>query len=301
MEEAVQLFSFVKTPEVAPDKNTTGLVPTNDVPGLEVAARGLGPDEWQTWEGELRYLVNSALVAEAADPGDLNAIRRVSELARDYLSLGLERLTGGDVARGTEVLRSTPSRRLFQVGFSCTLEVKYLADALAREASGNLRLLPYEASVIAALRRKRPMRALKVEGAEAVPFRSRRELDDARAIVQRARAQHAILSRITAGEGVELVPSLHAAVAWSLLGEAPSARALPVALLPKLSELLSASDAGKAAEVGLQRLAETDDERREAARLAKEGLEQLRQELGAVLRSGRPVGIETNVILPIEL
>lgn len=190
LEEAAALFSRVKLPPrpaVAP-----GLTGPERIDYLDAALRGLTPQERDALQDELRYLVNSALVAEGAEPGDGRAIRGVSERARDYLALGLEYLSG-DPARAADVVRDTPSRRIFQVGFSLTLELKHRADRLAKSPLARVRgvwmVAAPELPGFEALRRKRPLRALKVEGAEPVPFRSLRELADANQLLDRVEAQ----------------------------------------------------------------------------------------------------------------
>ena len=47
-----------------------------------MALEGLTPDEREGLEAELRYLVNAALVAEGAEPGDLSAVRAPSVSVR---------------------------------------------------------------------------------------------------------------------------------------------------------------------------------------------------------------------------
>jgi hypothetical protein len=60
-------------------------------------------------------------------------------------------------------------------------------------------LFPEEAAAVAALRLKRPRRALRTEGAEPVPFRSLRELASSEAILERAEAQVALLGALLGG------------------------------------------------------------------------------------------------------
>ena len=159
--------------------------------------------ERENLEAELRALANAALVAEVEEPGDLDAIRRVGEMARDYLLLGLEHLTGGDPTRAPEVVRDTEIQRIFQVGFSLTLALKYRADRLMNTPLAKVEGVPLlfaeEAAALEALRRKRPRRALKVPGAEAVSFRSRRELASSEAVLGRAEAQVALLGALLGG------------------------------------------------------------------------------------------------------
>jgi hypothetical protein len=159
--------------------------------------------ERENLNDELRYLANATLVAEVEDPGDLDALRRVGEMARDYLLLGLEHLTGGDPASAARVVRDTELRRVFQVGFSLTLALKFRADRLMKQplaqVEGTPLLFPEEAAAFEALRRKRPRRALRVPGAEPVPFRSRRELASSEEMLARAEAQVALLGALLGG------------------------------------------------------------------------------------------------------
>ncbi len=204
LEEAVRLFSRVDTgtpPAAAPG---TALAPGQGQPDyLEAAFRALDDVERENLETELRYLANATLVAEVEEPGELDAIRRVGEMARDYLLLGLEHLTGGDPARAAQVVRDTELKRVFQVGFSLTLALKFRADRLMKQplaqVEGTPLLFPEEAAALEALRRKRPRRALKVPGAEPVPFRSRRELAASEEVLTRAEAQVALLGALLGG------------------------------------------------------------------------------------------------------
>ncbi|ATB40971.1 hypothetical protein CYFUS_006433 [Cystobacter fuscus] len=204
LEEAVQLFSRVDTgPEPAPAVSAA-LAATREQPDyLEAAFRELDERERENLEAELRYLANATLVAEVEEPGDLDAIRRVGEMARDYLLLALEHLTGGDPARAAQVVRDTEIKRIFQVGFSLTLALKFRADRLMKEPFTKVEGVPLlfaeEAAAVEALRRKRPRRTLKVPGAEPVPFRSRRELAASEEVLARAEAQVALLGALLGG------------------------------------------------------------------------------------------------------
>ena len=160
---------------------------------LGEALRGLEDDERDALETELRLLANQALVAEGADPGDVDAQRDTLELVRDVLQLGLEQATGGDPEHAADVVREEHLKRIFQLGFSLTLQLKFRADRLMKRPLARIGevvlLMPWEARVVEALRRRRPRRALKVEGAEPVIFRSRRELAECNQVLDRAEAQ----------------------------------------------------------------------------------------------------------------
>ncbi|XXF75535.1 DUF6178 family protein [Myxococcaceae bacterium GXIMD 01537] len=205
LESAMALFSRVEVPEApAPTAGQAALAAERGrVDWLEAAFRGLTDVERDNLEAELRDVSNAALVAELADPGDLDALRQVGEMVRDYLSLGFEHLTGGDPARAPDVVRDVPMRRIFQVGFTLTLRLKYRADRLMQEplavVDGTPLLFSEEAAAVAALRLKRPRRALRVEGAEPVPFRSLREVAATEALLERATAQVALLRGLLGG------------------------------------------------------------------------------------------------------
>ncbi|HZI05298.1 MAG TPA: DUF6178 family protein, partial [Archangium sp.] len=204
LEEAARLFSRVDTGPAPAPAAVAALVATKAQPDyLDAAFRALDDVERENLEGELRYLANATLVAEVEDPGDLDAIRRVGEMVRDYLLLGLEHLTGGDPGRAAQVVRDTETRRVFQVGFSLTLALKFRADRLMKQplaqVEGTPLLFPEEAAVVESLRRKRPRRALKVPGAEPVSFRSRRELASSEEVLTRAEAQVSLLGALLGG------------------------------------------------------------------------------------------------------
>lgn len=196
LDEAMALYAWVDPDPLAP--------PAPATEGLQRAAGEARPDylaealrslpdgEREVLEEELRLLVNSALVADAADPGELEDLRRVGEQTRDYLSLGFELLTGQDPSLARAAVQKHPLRTIFRVGFSLTLQLKRRADRLAKSlftVAGETPLLAFERQSLAALRRRRPMRAVRVEGAEPMPFRSRRELEESAQLLQRVEQQ----------------------------------------------------------------------------------------------------------------
>lgn len=219
LEEAVKVFAWLD-PDKVSVRGTTGAAltaPGSRVDYVGAAFRGLDTVERQNLEGEVRYLVNCALVAEGAEPGDPPALRRYSEHARDYLDLGLEHVTGGAPELATEVVRETTLRALFQVGFSLTLRLKRQVERLAREEGSRFGdtwiCLDEEAVALAALSRRRPLKALKVPGAEPVPFRCKRELAESEALLQRVRAQRAVLQALLGASPAEVAARFDAKLA----------------------------------------------------------------------------------------
>ncbi|MBL9038181.1 MAG: hypothetical protein JNG84_06705, partial [Archangium sp.] len=210
LEEALKVFAWVDPDKVPQARAPAGLV-TNDPRADFVSAMftGLSAVERQNLEGEVRFLVNCVLVAEGAEPGDPPAIRRFSEAARDALNLGLEHVTGGQPELAPSVVREKPLRDLFQVGFSLTLKLKRQAERLSREPGSKFGdtwlALDEESAALAALLRRRPLKAVKVPGAEPVTFRSKRELIEAEALFTRVRAQRSVFAALLGANPAETV------------------------------------------------------------------------------------------------
>nr|WP_211194318.1 DUF6178 family protein [Pyxidicoccus fallax] len=330
LEEAASLFSRVDLPPrpAGPGPGPALTATGGHVDYLEAAFRGLTMLERENAEDELRDVANAALVADLADPGDLDAARRAAETVRDYLSLGLEHLTGSDPGRATDVLQETPLRRIFQVGFTLTLQLKFRADRLVRAPGammeGVLMVLPEEAAAIEALRRKRPRRALRVEGAEPVPFRSLREVAASEALLDRAEAQVKVFRGVLGGtaestrqalarfgvplETLGLERLLAAVVAMAVLEGRADARPVPLGRVVELGQRLFEgppdaprlrATAAERAVAGLEG-AVPPEARDELRRVLGLTLERLRDELGtAWLQEGRLDAI-ASAVLPME-
>ncbi len=204
LERAQAVFTFVEPgPSASYSAQTARELAGPPLDYLGVALRAEEPEEREKLEEQFRYLANSVLVAEAAEPGDPVAGRRIAEMVRDYLALGFEHLCGGDPGRATPIVRQLGLRRVFQTGFSLTLQLKFRVDRLDRlplaRLEGEYLAFPPEANILSALRHKRPMRALPVEGAEPVPFRSAAELRSAEGAIARAEQQIAFLGALLGG------------------------------------------------------------------------------------------------------
>jgi hypothetical protein len=249
-------------------------------------------------------------------------------MVRDHLSMALEHLTGGDPALSAACLREVPTRELFQVGFSLTLRLKFQVDRLAKEPLAKLDAtwlaLPDEARVLDALNRKRPLRALRVEGAEPVPFRSLRELDSARSAVRRAASQVAFFRSALGGteaaarealalfaEPLETLGTerlLAALVAQAVLDGVVRAAPVPservAALCDRLFDgtpsapSLRAAAAARASSV--LKGAATSPSAEDVGALVDAALEKLRTELGAAWLGERKLYPSLGEVLPIE-
>ena len=79
-------------------------------------------------------LLNRVLVADHVEPADLERVRETTARVRDTLSLGLERLSGGDVREAALLLARVEVDEIFGVGWSITAAVGRRARELERQA-----------------------------------------------------------------------------------------------------------------------------------------------------------------------
>jgi len=323
-ESAAGLYAAVPLPADAPGAASAELARSRGRGELlQAALAGLDAIEAENAAEELRGVYNAALVADGVDPGDLEGFRAAAERARDTLGLGLELLTGGDPRRATEVVRGTTLRKIFQTGFSLGLRLRHRADRLAARPlariDGEWMLWPEQAAVVSALRRPRPLRALPVEGAEPVPFRSVAEVRQAEADLERAERQHALLSTLLGGDEESaraaldrLGPAwptggtpavLAAAVANALLDGEPRVAAVSARRTMELGRAFLAAgtppsvrpEAVTRAAAALAAAVPRSGE--EAQRLARAVLDRLADQVGQALLAG-PLPVEAKTVLP---
>ncbi|MGE0398694.1 MAG: DUF6178 family protein [Kofleriaceae bacterium] len=111
------------------------LVIAEEVIGRNFLARAIGaiddPAESERIESALAVLVNKVLAAARAKPGQTEVMRRGALYATATLSLGLETVARGDLGRAKQALLSIGLQRLFRVGYTVTLKLARLAQALA--------------------------------------------------------------------------------------------------------------------------------------------------------------------------
>jgi hypothetical protein len=118
------------------------LAPLAEGSRLARAAAGLDAEERQALELQLLGAGNAVLVADGIDPTDLDQVRAAVAGARAMVELGLARVAGDDLARGTEALASTPLKRLFQEGFGRVLELCWRAERLLKGGGAGTRATP---------------------------------------------------------------------------------------------------------------------------------------------------------------
>lgn len=106
-----------------------------EVLGRSFLARAMAtiedPTEAERLESALTFLVNKVLAAGRAKPGQAEVVRRGALYATATLSLGLETLARGDLAKAQDALRTVALARLFRIGYTVTQRLAKLATALA--------------------------------------------------------------------------------------------------------------------------------------------------------------------------
>jgi hypothetical protein len=119
---------------------------------------------------ELNYLVNSALVAEGGAFEEPEAMLGILRRVCGYLNIALETLCG-DIDGAVRVLEGETLKRLFQLGFSVVMELKFKAERtqVADYASGKF---------LSGLKAKRPRfyRGLDPDGIDG--YREFKDLGD---------------------------------------------------------------------------------------------------------------------------
>lgn len=115
------------------------VVVAEEVLGKNFLARAIAaiddPGEAERLETALMVLVNRVLAAGRAKPGQSEVMRRGAIYATATLSLGLETIARGDLAKAPHALRTIGMTRIFRVGYTVTLKLARLARALAARST----------------------------------------------------------------------------------------------------------------------------------------------------------------------
>jgi hypothetical protein len=136
-DEALEIYSRINPDTFTPGRNKilvqsgeAGILPASLLTGKTFLERVILRVDSELFRMELNYLVNSALVADQAHLADTEQIQSIVERVHGYLNIALEHLSQGDEAKGAEILTGEHLKRLFQLGFSIVLGLKFRADKL---------------------------------------------------------------------------------------------------------------------------------------------------------------------------
>jgi hypothetical protein len=186
--EAMSYFAYVDPAAALPALKKAPAVPDSFLLAKIDPHRGFFDDaaalvqehDHDVLERQLVSVFNAVMVVEALDPSDLGEVQQALDAARGTLSLGLEELAKGDPAAAAELLVTAPIKRIFQVGASLGLKLKFRADRLMKSGKASLPggqgepLLDRPlGAVIAALRQKRPQFAVALDDTAAPDDKTR--------------------------------------------------------------------------------------------------------------------------------
>jgi hypothetical protein len=143
------------------------------------------PDESDRFSQELTALGNRILSANLVNLGDIEGIRPALEEMREFLTIGLEHLTGGRADLAPQALRKSYIQTIFKIGFEQVARLRDQADHLADIRGFRVAYLDEaDQQFVEALRRFKPLVA---EEGRYRNFQSLAEVDRSRARLEQLR------------------------------------------------------------------------------------------------------------------
>jgi hypothetical protein len=140
------------------------------------------PEESDRFAQELTALGNRILSANLVNLGELEGIRPALEEMRDFLTIGLEYLTGGRAEAAAGALRKSYIQTIFKIGFDQLARLRDEADRLAQIKGVHITALDEnDREFLEALRRFKP---LVVEDGRYHNFQSLADVERSRARLQ---------------------------------------------------------------------------------------------------------------------
>jgi len=116
------------------------------------------PSESDRFAQELTALGNRILSANLVNLGELEGVRPALEEMRDFLTIGLQHLTGSRTELAPDVLRASYIQTIFKVGFDQVARLRDEADRLAQIRGFSVSMLDDpDKEFIEALRRFKPL------------------------------------------------------------------------------------------------------------------------------------------------
>ncbi len=137
-DEALEIYSRINPATFTPGRNKELLLsveattlPEIFLTGKTFLERVILRADSELFRRELNYLINTALAADEAHLAGMEQMRSVVERVYGYLNIALEYLSEGDETKGVEIITGEHLKRLFQLGFSLVLGLKFRADKLS--------------------------------------------------------------------------------------------------------------------------------------------------------------------------
>src|SRR5436189_5265157 len=171
--------------EAIPGEETTGNLPSvfaDSLSGASLLLKALesvsDPGESDRFAQELTALGNRILSANLVNLGELDGIRPALEEMRDFLTIGLEHLTGGRTEFAPQALRKNYIQTIFKIGFDQVARLRDEADRLAQVHGFSVTMLDEtDQQYVEAMRRFKP---LIVEEGRLRNFQSLADVEQAR-------------------------------------------------------------------------------------------------------------------------
>jgi hypothetical protein len=136
-DEALEIYSRINPATFIPGRNKELLLaveattlPRIFMTGKTFLERVILRADSELFRMELNYLINTALVADEVHLAGMEQMSLVVERIYGYLNIALEYLCEEDETEGVEIITGEYLKRLFQLGFSLILDLKYRADKL---------------------------------------------------------------------------------------------------------------------------------------------------------------------------
>ncbi|HLH32984.1 MAG TPA: DUF6178 family protein [Terriglobia bacterium] len=151
--------------ELIPGEENPGNLPAvfaDSLLGGEFLMKAFGqitdPVESDKFAQELTALGNRILSANLVNLGELEGIRPALEEMRDFLTIGLEYLTGGRIESAPRVLRKSYIQTIFKIGFDQVARIRDEADHVALIRGFHVQALDEDTQqFLEALRRFKPL------------------------------------------------------------------------------------------------------------------------------------------------
>ncbi len=125
---------------------------------MKVFEQVIDPEEADRSAEQLTALGNRILSANLVNLGEIEGIKPALEEMRNFLTIGLEQLTGGRAELGPAVLRKHYMQTIFKIGFDQVARLRDHADRLARVPGFQPSMLDAEdAEFVEGLRRFKPL------------------------------------------------------------------------------------------------------------------------------------------------
>src|SRR5262245_55933565 len=163
---------------------------------MKAFERVTDPIEAERLAEQLTALGNRILSANLVNLGELEGIRPALSEMRDFLTIGLEHLSGGRAELGPELLRKNYIQTVFKIGFDQVAKLRDYADELARIPGFQIAMLDTDdREFVEALRRFKPLIY------SPTGFRSFESLSDVAKVRTRLHALHAMVETFVSSFG----------------------------------------------------------------------------------------------------